>query len=193
MTDSILDPSPPAARLVLDLLDLTEAGKEFAGEIEGDIFQLEADGPRFQPPLRYELRALEMDGGGVVVTGKLSADFTFTCVRCLEEFTDRLQVDDWAVEVEWNPANSPSIDLTDLAREDILLALPGYPRCEEGQLHPRNCPAAQRFSPDSAYSPLPSEEEEASARRSEQWSALDQLNIAAPDTPPASGATRKHP
>lgn len=193
MSTPISYPFPAAGHLVLDLQDLTETGKEFSGDITADIFQLEQGGPRFDPPLHYKLHVIPINDGGVAVTGTLSAHFTFTCVRCLEEFTDCMLVEDWAVEVPWDPANNPSIDLTELAREDILLALPGYPRCEEGQLHPRTCPAAQRFSPDSAYSPLMTEEEEAAARRSEQWSVLDQLNIVAPDSPPASEATRKNP
>ncbi len=183
------DAAAPSGRLILDLHDLSEDGKDFHGELAGDIFQLEPGGPHPVPPLRYRLHVTELEGGLALVTGEVSADFTFECVRCLEPFTDRLTLPDWAVELEWNPANSRSLDLTDQVREDILLALPGYPRCEEGRLHPRACPAAQRFSSASDYTPLPPEEG-ASARRSEQWGALDQLNLSAPK---AAGNTHKHP
>ncbi len=171
-------------RLVVDLLDLPPEGREFAGEIHSDFFQLEPGAPQPIPPLRYRLR-VEWRTGWLVVTGEVSMDFEFECVLCLERFRDRITLDGYLLEEEITE-KTPSVDLTDRVREDILLALPGYPHCNESTLEPRECPAASRFLPASSYAHDPSEEE--AAPRPDLWGALDQLDIK-----PAPGGKKQQP
>jgi uncharacterized metal-binding protein YceD (DUF177 family) len=62
------------------------------------------------------------------------------------------------------------MDLTDLIREDILLTLPNFPRCENGNVDLRDCPAEGRFESAESSAPL----EMPGADRG-VWNALDQL------------------
>jgi uncharacterized metal-binding protein YceD (DUF177 family) len=62
------------------------------------------------------------------------------------------------------------IDLTEAIRDDILVALPPYPRCEDGNIEPRECPAQGRF--DSVPAALP---DEPPAGDKAVWNVLDQL------------------
>ena len=65
--------------------------------------------------------------------------------------------------------NEAPIDLTTSLREDILLALPTHPRCESGNVTPRECPAEGRFDPGQDASG------DESATGGKAWEALDQL------------------
>jgi hypothetical protein len=167
-------PHPPPDRLTVDLNDLPPEGREMVGEIAGEVFAMEPGGPRPASPLRYRLW-IQRRKQWLVATGELSADFTFECVLCLKSFTDRVSLESYVLEEEL-AEKSPVVDLTDRLREDILLALPGHPRCSESSLHPTTCPAAELFLPASSYSPDHPEEAQSDGRR-HLWSALDQLEI----------------
>lgn len=177
-------PSPPPAthRLVLDLTAIPPEGMEVTGELEATVFDLEPGGPRPLSPLRYRLHLL-LNHDRLTVSGELSADFSFDCVRCLEPFTDRITLDGYFLEEEIG-GKTLSVDLTDRVREDILLALPGHPRCEEASLHPRSCPASELF-PKVGDHPSEHQEETSTPADSRQvWGALDQLDLQAAPNPP---------
>jgi uncharacterized metal-binding protein YceD (DUF177 family) len=166
-------------RLIIDLQNFPDEGRDFAGEIERDVFQLEPGGPRPKSPLEYELH-VERRGGWLVVTGTVGAAFEMTCVRCLEPFPEQVTLDGYFIEEEL-AEKTASVDLTDRVREDILLALPGYPHCDESNVASRVCPAADRFLPASSYSPDDDKRGE-SGGQPDVWNALDKLNIEpAPD------------
>jgi hypothetical protein len=168
------DPHPTEPRLIIDLEALPPDGREFEGELPASVFAMEPGGPQPVSPLRFRLWVRQRDGW-LVGTGEVSADFAFECVLCLEPFTDRIALAGYVVEEEVNE-KSRVVDLTDRIREDILLALPGHPRCSESSLHPGTCPAAELFQPASAYSPDRPDEGQPS-EGSDPWSALDQLDI----------------
>ena len=161
-------------RLVIDLQNFPEEGRDFSGAIERDVFQLEPGAPRPASPLKYELH-VERRGSWLIVTGNVGATFEMTCVRCLEPFPEPVIIDGYLIEEEL-AEKTASVDLTDRVREDILLALPGYPHCDESNLANRVCPAADRFLPASSYSPDHNKEGER-PERPEVWGALDQLNL----------------
>ena len=169
-------PPPPAgSRLLIDLTELPAEGRLFEGSLPASVFDLEPGGPRPLSPLHYRLW-VERDGDHLTASGELSADFSFECVRCLEPFDDRITLDGYQLEEEVD-AKSPSIDLTDRVREDILLALPGHPRCEEASLTPRACPASEMFPKvGDIISDLP-EETSTPADSRTIWGALDQLDL----------------
>ena len=164
----------PAGRLTVDLHDLPPEGRQIEGELSSDIFAMEPGGPSPASPLRYHLW-VQQRKDWIVATGEVSADFTFECVLCLKSFVDRVALDGYELE-ESLEGESTVVDLTDRVREDILLALPGHPRCSESSLHPTTCPAAELFLPASSYSPDHPEEAQ-SGERGDLWSALDQLEI----------------
>jgi uncharacterized protein len=125
----------------INLREIPEEGLELSGEIGEDIFQLPPDHPQPAGPVRYDLH-VEIVGETVVVRGSLEADFEMSCVRCLDPFRFRVHLPDalFAEEIE----GQETIDLTESVREDILLALPDHPHCEEAH-PPRNCPAQGLF------------------------------------------------
>jgi uncharacterized metal-binding protein YceD (DUF177 family) len=84
------------------------------------------------------------------------------CGACLERFVHTIEVPEFAVHMETGPE---LVDLTPAAREDVLLNLPAYPRCDRhgGRICPR--PTVQRLTDDT-----PEE-------RKPDWSALDKLDL----------------
>ena len=86
-----------------------------------------------------------------------------------ERFEHRLEIPDYAAELEFE--KDATINLTDTIREDTLLALPSYPRCEGGNVRPRQCPAEGRFEPV-----LETAEEEPQSAGPGVWEALNKLN-----------------
>ena len=173
--------APRPASLVVDVHDLPPEGREISGELDSSLFQLEQGGPQAASPLRYHLRIFR-DGDNALLSGSINADFTFECVLCLERYTDRVLLAEYSAEIPIN-GKTPTVDLTDVLREDILLALPGHPHCSDGTLHPRCCPAAELFPPSSEYSEDHPEEPHTSGGPPDVWGALDQLHL---DSPAAS-------
>lgn len=153
----------------IDLRSLPSDGIDIAGEMPPSFFGLEAADP-IQPvsALTYDLH-VERDGADLILTGSLAATFSVECGRCLERFEHRVKLARYQAEV---PIEKDStINLTDTIREDTLVALPSYPRCEDGNVHPRQCPAEGRFEPE-----LETAEEEPQSAGKDVWEALNKLN-----------------
>jgi len=104
-----------------------------------------------------------------VVTGTMSATFELECGRCTERFEQKVELSDYTISLPIE--NDAPVDLTEPIREDILLALPTYPRCETGNVQQRECPAEGRF--DAA--PVEVSEEQQEDGDASVWEALDQL------------------
>ncbi|HBJ85882.1 MAG TPA: hypothetical protein DDZ88_18825 [Verrucomicrobiales bacterium] len=153
----------------IDIRSLPEGGKDIAGQEPPSFFGLAADDP-IQPlsPLKYELH-LEKDGDDLLVTGRLEILFGLECGRCLERFEHRVELSNYATELEI--AKDGTINLTDTIREDTLVALPSYPRCEDGNVRPRQCPAEGRFEPA-----LETAADEPQSAGPGVWEALNKLN-----------------
>jgi uncharacterized protein len=129
---------------------------------------------------------LESIAGGVSATGRVRADWTGECRRCLEEVHGTLEVPvsetfaDQAQEGETYPIEGDSIDVSELARDAVLLDLPPAPLCSE------DCagPVPERF----AVSVEVDEEEPPEPPRDPRWAALDLLRLREPDPDePGSG------
>lgn len=87
----------------------------------------------FASPLHYDLE-VELQQDHVFVHGPLEVRLQCTCGRCLKNFVQTLEVNDFAafvpLEGEESLTRSGDIgDLTPLLREDIYLALPANPVC----------------------------------------------------------------
>lgn len=153
----------------IDLRSLPEGGKDISGTESAAFFEMpDGDTAQATGPLKYDLH-LERDDGEIVVTGRLEAVFSLECGRCLERFEHRLVIEDY--ETEMPIEEEGTINLTDSIREDTLLALPSYPRCEDGNVHPRQCPAEGKF--ESAPETVAVEPENSGRG---VWDALNQLN-----------------
>lgn len=154
--------------LQIDLRHLPSDGKSLSGSLPASFFALTAsDTIHAESPLTYDLQVIR-DGDELEVTGSVLAEFSLECGRCLERFRQRVEMPDYQAEVPIEKEGT--IDLTDLLREDILVALPNFPRCEDGNVDPRDCPAEGRF--DAIASPLAPETPGAAGGA---WDALDQL------------------
>lgn len=124
-------------------LDLASVGGEPAGPVHASL-------------------EVGLSGSGLFATGSVSVPVRLPCVKCLRPFEMTLAVPEFAMQRELD--GRESVDLTPELREDILLVLPSYPRCDvDGST---TCPATFQSAP---AAPL-TEEADHSA-----WDALDQL------------------
>lgn len=151
----------------IDLRNLPAEGLHREGTLPIAFFELSAADPvRPKSPVTYSLD-IERDDDELIVQGTLKVAFSLECGRCAERFDYLLDMPDFTLEVPIE--NALTIDLTEALREDILLALPSYPRCEDGNITPRACPAEGRFAEPVSAEPPPQEDKGI-------WDALDQLN-----------------
>jgi len=89
------------------------------------------------------------------------------CVRCLEWFQLRIQLDGFATQIELQ--GKETADLTPYVREDILLALPPYPHCDWDET--KECPGKQRVEESNGY------DNEEPEKSTDTWNILDNLNV----------------
>jgi uncharacterized metal-binding protein YceD (DUF177 family) len=152
-----------------DIRNLPAEGKHLAGHLPPSFFQLpETDFLKAISPLEYDVTVLR-DGKDVVVSGQVGATFELQCGRCLESFQQKVEMPDYQAEMPVE--KETTMDLTDLIREDILLALPNFPRCEDGNVEPRACPAEGKFDP----AELAAEADGEPGGDRGVWDALDKL------------------
>ena len=137
-------------KLVIDASRLDPEGVELTGEVDAvDICET-----LVKPfgGIRYRLHA-QLFGKELLVRGHLEQDFDLVCSRCGKDFDDTVSVDDFTFSCEIDES-SPEVDLTEDARESIILALPSYPVCSE------TCPGIER------QATLPADD---------RWNVLDDL------------------
>jgi uncharacterized metal-binding protein YceD (DUF177 family) len=123
-------------------------------------------------PLKYDFE-ISMQEDGFLVQGRWNIQVSLTCVRCLKSFAKEYQNEDWSAfgvlsgEDKLSVVND-CVDLTPLLREDILLAFPLHPVCENG------CEGLQEL-PDKT--PGPSPDAKAGGDVSSVWDELDKLKL----------------
>ena len=151
--------------------DLPPEGHQYSGEIRTDIFGLTGKyDPIFVPPLTYDV-TVRLDDGDVIVEGTVATQFRLQCSRCAARLPWRVSLDPY---FSCEAQEGDTLDLTAQLREDILLTLPGYPRCEESNVDPQPCQTEGGFAPDSEFIPLTGEEP-SDAPKQDVWKALDRL------------------
>ena len=139
-------------RLIIDVARMNPDGEELTGEV--DAVDIDEEFVHPFGGIRYRLTA-QLFGTELLVRGHLEQDFTLVCSRCGEDFDTTVKVDDFTVSVEV-PENQQKADLTEDARECIILALPTYPVCDE------QCPGIVR---------------EVEKPKDDRWGALDALKV----------------
>ncbi len=164
--------------LVIDIRNIPEDGVlPLEGALDGDIAGLPPEDP-VQPagPLTYKAEA-SLVSDNLLLRGEFSQPFRLQCVRCLAPFEHRVRLVGHSLLAPLEAATR--IDLTDTLREDILLALPSFPHCDEdGSGDPqarRECPASGDFSTDDSFRPLDPEQDEDDGP--DTWGALDNLKL----------------
>ena len=157
--------------LTIDLRKLPESGSQLEGELSCEVFDLgPEENARTESPLRYSL-IIRRSGDFLDIEGGIEAVFSMECGRCLERYKLAIKKPEFRAEIPLENLNI--IDLTDSLREDILLDLPGYPRCEDGNVDVRECPAQGEF--DVRQSSESDSTGEADDRN--VWGALDDIDI----------------
>src|SRR5438874_2224355 len=118
-------------------------------------------------PLRYELD-VGMSDNALWAQGALWQTVELSCVACLEKFEHEIAVPEFALHTELH--GPETIDITPFLREDILLNLPAYPRCDrDGQRVCKGPKVAKAETQPEAKANL--------EKRAHDWSALDKLKI----------------
>ena len=147
------------------LRQIPDDGLHLEGEEDCPIPELASEGVVCAGPLRYSLD-VGISDGSLWANGSLSQPVQVHCVACLEAFVHVIEVPEFALMTEL--AGPETVDLTPFVREDVLLNLPAYPRCD--RTGERVCPAphTQLARADS---------DEAEGRRKSDWSALDKLDL----------------
>jgi uncharacterized protein len=124
-------------------------GKHIEGEEDAGFLDLDAIAARPAGPVRYSLD-VGLSGGGLFATGRVSVAVELRCVACLQPFVFEAVVDPFATQVEID--GRELVDLGPSVREDLLLALPNHPRCDQSSgpscpyRHPED-PGASRAEP----------------------------------------------
>jgi len=112
----------PRGDLVFQVLDLPPEGIEVSGEVDFADLDIQDDGVfTFPTPLRFALNVSPVQDG-VLVRGRLEAQVSRVCDRCLEPSDLAVAVGD--VCHHYEHVAGGVVDLTDAVREDILLAFP---------------------------------------------------------------------
>jgi uncharacterized protein len=100
---------------------------------------------RLTSPLTAELLMFRMKNGLSVVLNNISSTVEQTCSRCLDQFTQQLEIEEAEahfyekspqkdldpLEVYFIQMQNMSIDLTDALRQEIILHFPMIPVCSE--------------------------------------------------------------
>jgi uncharacterized protein len=142
-----------------------------------DDFGLEMIGVPVGEPIHLDLR-LESVMEGVLASGRVEADVTGECSRCLESFTEHVDVDltelyaypdsatdESSDEHEVSRIVDERIDLEPAVRDAVLLELPVTPLCRE------DCPGVPSPDPDAwAFVPAGEARETIDPR----WAALQE-------------------
>ena len=155
------------------LSDIPEEGLPLSGKLRAAFFQLDPDDNiRISDDVSYHLTLYRFEES-VVMSGNVEGKFEFQCVTCLEFFPYSAEFPSWQSELDVEEGMS-SFDPRESLRDEILLALPGTPHCDE-LIENRECPKTSLLS-KFEHDGMPLETDpETDNSSSEIWGALDQL------------------
>jgi uncharacterized metal-binding protein YceD (DUF177 family) len=156
--------------LIIDLPTLPEDGKSFSGQLSEAVFDLPKEDAAPVGTLDYDLW-VQRFGNELLLTGTISVPFQFKCVVTLKNFVQTIHLESTAISIEIGA--SSQLDVTEALREEVLLAFPTNPRCDEGD-EPEPCEIDSRY----LAVDKPGEDDISPAPRSEgddRWSALNDL------------------
>ena len=115
------------ARVIIPLEEFPEEGLFVEGEADGALFGIDNTGAQSVSPLSYSLEA-QLYETELVLRGRVAATFRLRCDRCLREFDYEVELSELTISVDVK--GKAAADVTEELREEVLLELPGYPKCE---------------------------------------------------------------
>lgn len=158
----------------IHLQQIPDEGRHIEGDEDAALLELREPDIAAESPIHYSLD-VGLSEGGLFATGSLSTRFRLRCVRCLDEFSLPVHIPDFACQVELT--GPEMVDLTPLAREDILLALPSHPHCDwdgRKECHPARRGESTHAGGDGSES---AQNPPALGARPDVWGPLDKLNL----------------
>ena len=114
-------------KLLIDVSRLDKEGEDFEDVLDDAVLDLNDEFLRPFAGIRYAIFA-QLLGRELLVRGSLEQDFEAVCSRCGGDFDFTVKVPEFTVSVEVDD-KTEYVDLTDEARQSIILALPTYPVC----------------------------------------------------------------
>ncbi len=117
-------------RLIVDVARLDKGGEWYRGETVPDLLELGES--EFVMPvggMAYDIW-VEVIGDQLLARGSVRQSLTCVCSRCADNFATTVSDEEFCCATEINEQNE-FMDLTGEVREAIILALPGYPVCDE--------------------------------------------------------------
>jgi uncharacterized metal-binding protein YceD (DUF177 family) len=158
-------------RLVIDLANLPEDGRSYSGELPAEVFDLPPGDAVPVGALDYDLFVTRFESE-LLLSGRLSAPFEFTCVRTLHPYVQTIVLENAAIALEIG--HQAEMDVTEALREEVLLQFPADPRCEDAD-EPQECEIDSRYlsvdKPASDGLTTPPRD-----GGDDRWSALDRLS-----------------
>lgn len=113
--------------VIIPLEEFPETGMHLSGDVDGSIFDIDGADLKSTGPMHYELQAQLYDTE-LLVQGHVSAPFCLRCDRCLREFDYIATAEE--ITLSYDTKGKLDVDITDDLREEIVLELPSYPKCE---------------------------------------------------------------
>ncbi len=164
-------------RVVISAARLREQGElQQIGEVDSGLLDLREGNLLCSGPVKYELQA-KLYGEEAVVELRAEVPMHGKCDRCLADLDYTVAVNvEQGVDLE---GQEDEIDLSELVREELILAIPAYPKCE---LTGKKCQINDingDFGLDKA--PQPGVNSAAPSHRS-VWDALDGIEAPSPDS-----------
>ena len=158
---------------VAELLRRAGSIREIDRQIESEFFKF--DDSRIIASSQVDV-ALTLDAltDGIVLHGKLGAQWSSECRRCLKALTGRAEVEVQELyqsvisDPDAYPITGEQLDLLEMARENVLLAVPLAPLCRADC--PGLCPQCGTDLQVETCSCT-------RAERDDRWAALDSLRI----------------
>ena len=114
-------------QLIISLEDFPEEGRILRGELDSALFGIDSASLRSTGPLSYDLE-VQLFETELMVRGSLTAPFELRCDRCLAQFPYEIEIDDFTLS--YDVKGKLALDITEDLREEVVLALPSYPKCE---------------------------------------------------------------
>jgi len=144
----------------IHLNQIPPEGLHVVGEEDCPLGDIATSEIRCVGSMRYSLD-LGVSDGALWANGTIAQTVELSCVACLEKFDYEIKVPAFALHTElYGPEN---VDITPFMREDILLNLPPYPRCDRDG--GRVCKGAK----------VETRSDDGTAKAA--WSALDKLKL----------------
>ncbi len=155
--------------LIISLEEFPEEGRFLSGELDAAVFGIDCEALRSTGPLAYELE-VQLFETELMVRGSITAPFELRCDRCLAQFPYTVELDD--LTFSYDVKGKLALDITEDLREEVVLALPSYPKCEISGLE---CEINDTFG-DFRLDKDPQTGVDSAAPSSESvWDALDQF------------------